>query len=328
MNEKKTESEFNQELRAKFQHDLALKGNGMVMTQPPTTKSKSLEALIESAHKSQETKLDDSNRIETISVNLVDDSPWQPRARYDEGYIQALGEMLQDRGQDDPIIVRRLASGRFELIAGHRRTRAARLIGWSEIKAQVVALADRDAELATLVSNEGRVDLTDYEKGLAYQRAKERGFAKNQSEIARLFGCTQGRVSQCLSLLELPVEVKDILDKYPGLFGYRYAIVVSELVKEFPLGIDTIIQGIEQLIDNSELTSDHLRSFVEKALLNRTRNPIVKPTVVANSQGQSMFTVKSKNNQIVIDIKDNSIDKSAVSNLMIEALRNLVLSSN
>lgn len=327
MNQKKTEAEFNDELRRKFQQDMATKNNGMVMTKPPSTNSKSLEALIEDTQNAQLVNQDGNNYIETIAVNLVDDSPWQPRSRYDEGYIQALGEMLQDRGQDDPIIVRKLPTGRFELIAGHRRVRAARLIGWSTIKAQIVVLNDRDAELATLVSNEGRVDLTDYEKGLAYRKSMDRGFAKNQTEVARLFGCTQARVSQCLSLLSLPLEVKDILDKYPGLFGYRYGVVVSDLMKEFPLGIDTITQGIEQLIDNNELNSDDLRSFVERALLNRSRSPIVKPTIVSNLQGDSMFTVKIKNNQIVIDIKDENIDKNVVNSLMIDALRNLVLSN-
>lgn len=327
MTEKLSDEEFNASLRAKFQQNFPAIVNGQVQNSTPTGKSKSLEELVATNKVEIDEKKTLTEVIEEIvllPVNLIEDSPYQPRINYDEGYIQSLAHMIKDRGQDDPVIVRKNSNGKFELIAGHRRLRAVKLNGDSLIKAKILSLSDQQAELATLVSNEGRVDLTDYEKALIYQTAEDRGFAKGQVGLARLFGCSQGRISQCLSLLKLPKDVRNILDDYPGLFGYRFAIVISELVKKYPDGLPTIVDGVKQLIDNDEFTSDDLKIFVDQRLSPRTRPEIVIPKVVANSHGDSIFTLKLKKNQIVIDIKDKTQDKDAVTEKMIEALRNLV----
>jgi ParB family chromosome partitioning protein len=323
-----SDEDFAASLRAQLQPKVAAKtGTPMVMTKPPIGPSKSLEELI-SGNKEiikQPSKIafsGDEEVLHKLPVNLIDDSPWQPRTKYDEGYIQALGAMLEDRGQSTPIMVRQMPSGRFELIAGHRRVRAARLIGWSSINASIVALDDHQAELGTLVSNEGHQGLTEYEKGKSYQRALDRGFAHTLAGVGRLFGCSQGRVSQCISLVNLPVPVIELLDKYPGLFGYRYAKTVKDLFREFPSGADTIVLGIEKLIDDAELDGDNLRSYVEKSLLNRTRAKPASPTIVADPNGVSLFSVKVTDHRIIIDIKEN-FDSLKAGKKTLSALREL-----
>jgi len=327
-NKNQSEAEFQASLAARMENiNKSGFAPNMVMTKPPTGPSKSLEELLQSneAQAAPAKKIVEERAIEKIAVHLIDDSPWQPRTKYDESYLQALGEMLLDRGQDDPINVRLMPTGRYELISGHRRVRAARLIGWSLISAQVNTLDDRNAELATLVSNEGRIDLTEYEKAKTYRRAVERGFAKTQSDVARLFGCTQARVAQCLSLLNLPDAIKSILEKYPSLFGYRYGKVVADLVKEFPDGLDTIVLGVEKLIDNHELNGDDLRSFVERQLIKKTREIPKKPTIIVDANGVSLFSVKVSEKQIVIDIKEN-VDAITASKKMLAALREFATS--
>ncbi|WP_449406074.1 ParB/RepB/Spo0J family partition protein [Massilia phosphatilytica] len=140
----------------------------MHMTPPPSGASKSLEDLLrDDAVDAQAAApcaragsrrggtrpavpVDESNVVRKVALQDIVDSPYQPRSVTDETRIQLLGETLKARGQDEAIVVRRLPSGKYELVSGHRRTRAARLIGWSEIDARVRALSDRDAELATL----------------------------------------------------------------------------------------------------------------------------------------------------------------------------------
>ncbi|WP_312184192.1 ParB/RepB/Spo0J family partition protein, partial [Massilia timonae] len=80
-----------------------------------------------------------------VPLHLIVDSPYQPRKKYDESELQLLGETLKGRGQDEPITVRQLDGGKYELIAGHRRVRAARLVGWSELDARVASFSDREA---------------------------------------------------------------------------------------------------------------------------------------------------------------------------------------
>lgn len=328
-NKHQTEAEFQASLAAKLSNiNKPLSMPNMVMTKPPTGPSKSLEELLQSNEQptTSQSIASEEKTIQKIPVHLIDDSPWQPRTKYDESYIQALGEMLVDRGQDDPINVRLMPTGRYELISGHRRVRAARMIGWSTISAQVNSLDDRSAELATLVSNEGRIDLTDYEKAKTYKQAMNRGFAKTQAEVARLFGCTQARVAQCLGLLNLPDPIKSILDKYPSLFGYRYGRVIADLIKEFPDGLETIIFGIEKLIDNHDLNGDDLRAFVERQLVKRTRELPRKPTLIVDTNGVSLFSVKITEKQIIIDIKEN-VDLEIASKKTLAALRDFALST-
>jgi ParB family chromosome partitioning protein len=315
---------------------------GMIMTEAPSGPSKSLEEILNGAGASpavnqpdqvllgtstvnSETPVASSPAAVKIPVHLVVDSPYQPRRKYDETAIQALGAMLDDRGQDEPITVRKLADGRFELIGGHRRIRAARLIGWGEIDARVVELDDRDAELATLVNNEGRQDLSDYERACSYQTAKDRGFAKTQEELGRLFGCSQARVAQCLGMLKLPGKVKSMLDKYPSLFGYRFSESVLALSKTFPAGDEVIARHLEQLVDTPELSANDFVRGVEKELDPKSRPVRIKPISIPDSEGRSIFSVKVSANQVVIDIKEE-FDSEIVVKKTMSLLRELLSS--
>lgn len=316
-----SESAFNATLAAR----LAAGGgsaqppaNGaMHMTAAPKGPSKSLEALIEGDTPAA-TQMPSSSLIETantaeqtedvivrIQVQLVVDSPWQPRTRYDETELQALGQTMKDRGQDEPIKVRKVASGQFELIYGHRRIRAARLIGWAEIKASVVELDDKMAELATLVSNESQVGLSDWERAQAYQQSLDHGLAADQKEVGRLFSCSQSRVSQCLTLYKLPEPILQLLGKYPGLIKYRHAKAVLQLAKDYPEGEEAIVTAVERKIDQPDLEADDLRALVEKALKpKRPRRKGVEPRIIGDKNGSSAFSVKLHERQIVIDIEE------------------------
>ena len=313
------------------------------MTEAPSGQSKSLEELLAEGVNASATDAsagadvavvttdyvaatpNPADIIQHIPVQLIVDSPWQPRTKYDETQLQALGETMRARGQDEPIQVRKLPNGTFELIAGHRRIRAARMIGWPTIAAQVIVADDRTAELATLVSNETQVGLSDFEKGKAYQQSIDRGFAKDQGDVGRIFACSQARVSQCLSLLKLPAPITHLLDQYPGLFGYKYAKVIKDLIGAYPEGLEAIVLGVEQLIDNSELEPVALQVFVEKLLKKRSRATPTKPTLIPNKSGTALFSVKVTEKQIVIDIKEN-FDSSMVSKRTMAALRELAQS--
>lgn len=332
-----SESEFNATLAAR----LAAGGgsaqppaNGaMHMTAAPKGPSKSLEALLEydtqeaapilSTHSIDiaSTAEQSEDVIVRIQVQLVVDSPWQPRTRYDETDLQALGVTMKDRGQDEPIKVRKLTSGQFELIYGHRRIRAARLIGWADIKATVVELDDKTAELATLVSNESQVGLSDWERAQAYKQSLDHGLAADQKEVGRLFSCSQSRVSQCLTLHKLPHPILQLLEKYPSLIKYRHAKAVLQLAKDYPSGEEAIVAAVESMIDRPDLEAEDLRNLVEKALKpKRPRLKAIEPRVIGDKNGSSAFSVKLRERQIVIDIEDG-VDVEMAGKRTMAALR-------
>jgi ParB family chromosome partitioning protein len=316
-----SESAFNATLAARLaagEVSARPPANGaMHMTAAPKGPSKSLEDLLEndtpaappmlptSTNKVTTTAQQFEDVIVRIQVQLIVDSPWQPRTSYDETDLQALGQTMKDRGQDEPIKVRKLASGQFELIYGHRRIRAARLIGWADIKATVVELDDKMAELATLVSNESQVGLSDWERAQAYQQSLDHGLAADQKEVGRLFSCSQSRVSQCLTLYKLPEPILQLLSKYPGLIKYRHAKAVLQLAKDYPQGEEAIVAAVESKIDQPDLEADDLRDLVEKALKpKRPRPKAVKPRIIGDKNGSSVFSVTLHQRQIVIDIEE------------------------
>jgi ParB family chromosome partitioning protein len=240
-----------------------------------------------------------------IPLHLIVDSPYQPRKKYDETELQLLGETLKGRGQDEPITVRTLDTGKFELIAGHRRVRAARLIGWSELEARAMHLSDRDACLATLVHNESNVKLSDYERGLAYRTALKEGYASTQAEIATVFGCTQARVSQCLGLFDLPTPLLELMAKYPELLSYRKARVIKEVLAKHPNAEETIVRAAEVLIDRPQMDQAELRGVLLKPFeAKRKRMKVPVPRTIGDKNGESAFRVQVKARDIVIQVED------------------------
>lgn len=333
-----TEAAFNASLKDRLLA-ASTSSQTMHMTPPPSGDSKSLEDLLRDetaaapASKpapalpvlasASAAAVDEANLVRKIALQDIVDSPYQPRKRYDETKIQLLGETLLARGQDEAIVVRRLASGKFELISGHRRTRAARLIGWSEIDARVRPLSDREAELATLTSNESNEELSTYERAKAYQEALDRGFANDQKGVASLFGCSQGRVSQCLSLLQFPTPILDLLEKYPGLLKTRHARVVKEVLAKHPFAIETIASGVEVLIDKPEMDVDELRAALCKPFeKKRVRTKPPEPRMITDKNGVSAFKVQITDQQIVIKVEDG-VDVELASKRAMAALREL-----
>ncbi|WP_426197594.1 ParB/RepB/Spo0J family partition protein [Massilia sp. DWR3-1-1] len=306
----------------------------MHMTAAPSGPSKSLEALLEGEPPASEpfsalsqkpvtAAYTEQSRdtIVRIPVQQVIDSPWQPRERYDETELQALGQAMKDRGQDEPIKVRQMPSGHYQLIYGHRRIRAARLIGWADIKATVVKIGDKDAEVATLVSNESQVTLSDWERARAYKQALDHELAKDQKDVGRLFSCSQSRVSQCLALYKLPDAILQLLDKYPALIKYRHAKVVLELVKDHPSGLDAIVKAVESLIDQPDLEPLELRIQVERALApKRARPKNLEPRTITDKNGSSAFSVRVSERQIVINIEEG-VDPEMATKRTLAALR-------
>jgi ParB family chromosome partitioning protein len=309
----------------------------MHMNDLPSGPSKSLTDLLndnqdqdrpparDEAPRAPNEQADETTAAHRVPLHLIVDSPYQPRKKYDESELQLLGETLKGRGQDEPITVRQLDSGKFELIAGHRRVRAARLIGWSELDARVVRLSDREACLATLVHNESNVKLSDYERGLAYKTALTEGYASTQSEVAAVFGCTQARVSQCLSLFDLPRPLLDLMAKYPELITYRKARVIKEVLAKHPSGEDAILRGVETLIDKPQMDQSELRAVLLKPFeAKRIREKPAIPRTISDKNGESAFRVQVKSRDILIQVEDG-VDVELALQSAVAALRDFAV---
>jgi ParB family transcriptional regulator, chromosome partitioning protein len=146
--------------------------------------------------------------IPEIPVERIARNPYQPRNRFDEGETAELAASIQLHGVLQPIVVRATADGEYELIAGERRLRAARIAGLTHIPAVVRESADGEQLELALVENLQRQDLNAIEEAAAYRELVDR-FALSHEEVARKVGKSRVAVSNALRLLDLTIEVRE-----------------------------------------------------------------------------------------------------------------------
>jgi len=146
--------------------------------------------------------------IPAIPVDRITRNPHQPRNRFDEDETAELAASIQLHGVLQPIVVRATADGGYELIAGERRLRAARVAGLTHIPAVVRESADGEQLELALVENLQRQDLNAIEEAAAYRELIDQ-FSLSHEEVARKVGKSRVAVSNALRLLDLTAEVRE-----------------------------------------------------------------------------------------------------------------------
>lgn len=148
------------------------------------------------------------DRVLMLSVEQVEPSPLQPRTEFRKARLDELVESIREKGIIQPLIVRKV-EGKYELIAGERRYRAAKVVGLSEVPAIVREASDLEVLELALVENLQREDLNAIEEAQAYVRLSQE-FAMTQEEIAQKVGKNRATVANAMRLLDLA----------PGVQGY------------------------------------------------------------------------------------------------------------
>ncbi len=146
-----------------------------------------------------------------VLVGSVVPSAYQPRRQFDPEALEDLAASIREVGVLEPLVVRRLGAG-YELVAGERRWRAAKLAGLVEVPVMVVDAGAPESAVLSLVENLQRADLTFWEEAEGYQRLV-RDFNWSQEEVARRVGKSQSAVANKLRLLRLEGPVRDLLER-------------------------------------------------------------------------------------------------------------------
>lgn len=143
-----------------------------------------------------------------LPIEAIERNPQQPRKRFDEKLLEELSLSIREHGVVEPILVRKDGSGRYRIVAGERRWRAAQRAGLKDVPALVREANDREAFELALIENIQRADLNAIEEAEAYEvLVKEHG--QTQEEVAARVGKERSTVANALRLLKLPVEVRD-----------------------------------------------------------------------------------------------------------------------
>jgi ParB family chromosome partitioning protein len=165
-----------------------------------------------------------------LRLTEIEPNPRQPRGHFDEQALEELAHSLREVGLLQPIVVRPMDGGRYEIIAGERRFRAARLAGLEEIPAVVRATHDGDVLTEALVENIHRADLNPLEEAAAFQQLLD-DFGVTHEQLAGKLGKSRPAISNALRLLSLPAAVQEHVANGALSSGHARALLALEDTK-------------------------------------------------------------------------------------------------
>ncbi len=146
----------------------------------------------------------------TLRLSEIEPNRTQPRKYFDESAISTLADSIREHGILQPILVRPLAFGGYQIVAGERRWRAARMLGLDEVPVIIRDLTDIETAQIALIENLQRENLNPLEEAQGYRSLQE-DFGMKQDEISRIVGRSRSTVANALRLLKLPEEVQELL---------------------------------------------------------------------------------------------------------------------
>ena len=198
-----------------------------------------------------------------IDIDLIDPSPYQPRTRFREAALDELARSIQSSGIVQPLVVRRVA-GRFQLIAGERRWRAAQKASLSRVPVVVRDVPEEMALEMTLVENLQREDLNPIEQAHAFQRLTDQ-FHLTQEQAAERTGKDRATIANALRLLKLEQPIQDLLEEGRVTAGHGRALLAIADTK--------LRMAVARKIARGGMTVRQVERLAARALKPRTAGP-------------------------------------------------------
>ena len=184
------------------------------------------------------------NGVSTLRIADIEPRSDQPRKQFEREPLEALAESIGQHGVIQPIVVRESAalSGTYEIIAGERRWRAAKMAGLSEIPAVIFDGDDLKAAQVSIIENVQREDLNPVEEALAYRLLMER-FDLTQDQVSRQVGKSRSAIANMMRLLDLPESVLELLREGLISAGHARALLGLEREEDIPVLAERIMQA-------------------------------------------------------------------------------------
>jgi ParB family chromosome partitioning protein len=183
-----------------------------------------------------------------IALNQIERNPNQTRTRFDEAQLGELAQSIAATGVVQPVVVRELADGRYQLIMGERRWRASQKAGKATIPAIVRHVSDEQALEMTIVENLQREDLNPMEQARAFERLS-REFKLTQEQMAVRTGKDRASVGNFLRLLKLPSSIQGLVEAGALSFGHARALLAlesAERMEEEAAKINRLAMSVRQ----------------------------------------------------------------------------------
>jgi len=181
--------------------------------------------------------------LKELPVDLVQRGKYQPRRDMDPQALEELAGSIRAQGVMQPIVVRPIGEGRYEIIAGERRWRASQLAGLDSIPAVIREVPDEAAIAMALIENIQREDLNPIEEAIALQRLQQE-FELTQQQVADAVGKSRVTVTNLLRLTALPNDVKLLLERGDLEMGHARALLGLALEEQAPAARQVVARGL------------------------------------------------------------------------------------
>lgn len=195
----------------------------MATTKKYTGLGRGLDALIET----EEVRTQGSSSISEIPIAQIAANPGQPRREFDEAALSELADSIRVIGIIQPITLRKVDNGHYQIIAGERRFRAAQMAGLATVPAYVRTADDENVMEMALIENIQREDLNAMEIALAYQHLLEQ-YGLTQDKLSERVGKNRATIANYLRLLRLPAEVQMALTNHELDMGHARALLALD----------------------------------------------------------------------------------------------------
>jgi ParB family chromosome partitioning protein len=212
-----------------------------------------------------------------IAIEQIDRNPFQTRSHINDEQLAELAASITANGVVQPILVRPLPNGRFQLIAGERRWRASQVAGKKTIPAILRQVSDEQAMEITIVENLQRADLNPMEQSRAFERLS-REFHMTQEQMAQRTGKDRASVANFLRLLRLPNGVQNKVESGELSFGHARALLAFEHAEE----IEKAAQRVSALSLSVRQTENYVQGILhpeKKAKKEAKPEPAIDPNV-------------------------------------------------
>jgi ParB family chromosome partitioning protein len=250
-------------------------------------------------------KIDTTNKLLDIEADKIQVNPHQPRKRFDHNELEELIDSIKEYGIIQPLIVTQLADDSYQLIAGERRLRAAKILNLKTVPVIIRQAKEQQKLELALIENVQRKNLNPLEQALSYKRLLDE-FNLKQEEIAKKIGKKRSTIANTLRLLELPEEIQNAIIDEKISEGHARAIAALEDEDEQKEFLRKILQN-QMTVRQAE---DQARQVKVKGHL---RNIKVDPVILDKEQRMQeklgyKVKIKSKGKGGEISISYNSLE--------------------
>ncbi|UCC55858.1 MAG: ParB/RepB/Spo0J family partition protein [Gammaproteobacteria bacterium] len=247
--------------------------------------------------------------LRTLPVDIIERGKYQPRVDMHQESLQDLADSISEQGVVQPIVVRGIGTGRYEIIAGERRWRAAQLAGLHEIPVVIRDVDDRSAIAIALIENIQRENLNPIEEARALKRLVDE-FEVTHEEAAQAVGRSRAAVSNLLRLLDLENAVKEMVERRELEMGHARALLALSGRKQVDtarrvIGKGLTVRATERLVQQMQQPKHNRKSTPD----HKDPNVLQLEARLSDTLGARVIVHSARGGKGRLEIHYNSLDE-------------------